>query len=337
MKILVTGAGGFLGRYVVRCLLARGHSVRALIRPASSAPNWGSRVDTRYGDLRSELDLPSLFDGIDGVMHLASATSGNEDTQFASSVVATERLLDAMTRSSVKRLIHISSLVVYDWSKAAGYMDENTPLLADPSGMGAYTIAKVWQERLVQDVAKKAALELTIARPGFIWGRNHVNIAAMGRRLGRSFLMFGPLTRLPLTHVYNCADCLVAMLENRNSIGRIYNIVDSDDVRVWRYVREYARRTHQSGALIPLPYRAGYWTARLASRISRTLFGAKGKLPSILTPTRFESQFKPLRYRTELLSETLGWTPPKPLDQCLNDSYSTEREDEDVAQPVSLT
>lgn len=273
MKVLVSGAGGFLGRSVVDRLLQRGHSVRAIVRPASSRPSWPDEVEVFRADLRVQEDLEQTFVGIDAVLHLAAATSGNEDTQFASTVVATERFLAAMSKSAVRRLVHVSSLVVYDWSKAKGCMDESTPLEDSPYDMGGYTIAKVWQERVVSRFARMHSWDLTIVRPGFIWGDGHEKIAGMGRQFGRIFVLFGPFTRLPLCHVSNCADCLTTAMENPAASGEIFNIIDGDDVRVRRYVREYAHRTGQRGFLLPVPYRVGLAVAQLAAFTSRNLFG----------------------------------------------------------------
>jgi nucleoside-diphosphate-sugar epimerase len=335
MKMLVSGAGGFLGRSVVDRLLERGHEVRAIVRPSSSKPPWPDTVEVFRADLRVQDGLVSAFDGVDAVLHLAAATSGNEDTQFASTVVATERFLDAMAKSTVKRLIHVSSLVVYDWSKARSCMDEKTPLENNPYAMGGYTIAKIWQERVVSRFAKKHSWDLTIARPGFIWGAGHAQIAGMGRQFGRIYLLFGPFTRLPLCHVDNCADCLVTAIENPAASGEIFNIIDGDDIRVWRYAREYARRTHQRGFLLPLPYRVGLGVAQLAALTSRSLFGSKGKLPSLLTPRRFESQFKPIRFSNRRVRSILNWTPRLSFDECLDASFGLEgaSEPEAVATP----
>jgi nucleoside-diphosphate-sugar epimerase len=200
MRVLVTGAGGFLGHQIVSQLLERGHSVRAMVRPASAEPHWGRDVEVFRADLRVSDNLTDAFENMDAVMHVAAATSGSEDIQFASSVVATERLLEAMSNSFVKRLVHVSSLVVYDWESAVGVLDEDTPLLNNPFDMGAYTIAKLWQERVVKNYAQAHDMDLTIMRPGFIWGTNHAKIAGMGRRFGRFYLLFGPFTRLPLSH-----------------------------------------------------------------------------------------------------------------------------------------
>src|SRR6185437_266350 len=137
MRVLVTGAGGFLGRHTVSRLLARGHSVRALVRPASPLPQWDGEVEAVRADLRTFGDA-GIFSGIDAVLHLAAATSGNEDVQFASTVDATERFLGLMANSSARRLVLVSSLAVYDWRQAVQTLDETTPVLKDVYGMGGY-------------------------------------------------------------------------------------------------------------------------------------------------------------------------------------------------------
>src|SRR5262249_46737353 len=145
---------GFLGRHVVARLLERGHAVRALVRPGAAPAGWAPGVEVVQADLRVG-DLAPLFADVDVVVHVAAATAGDEDTQFASSVVGTERLLEAMAGSGATRLVLVSSLVVYDWSRARGRMDEATPLARDVYGMGAYDIAKHWQERVAQRMAER--------------------------------------------------------------------------------------------------------------------------------------------------------------------------------------
>jgi nucleoside-diphosphate-sugar epimerase len=323
VKALVTGAGGFLGRHVVARLRERGHAVRAVLRPASVEPAAETGVEFVRADLRVQPDLAPLFDGVDAVLHLAAAVEGDEDTQFASTVVGTERFLDAMARTPVRRLVLVSSLVVYDWRRARGTMDEETPLAGDIYGMGAYDIAKYWQERTVSRMAAEHGFKLTVLRPGFIWGRGRAEIAGMGRVIGRAYLMIGPATRLPLTHVENCADCVVAGTESEAAIGGVFNVVDDDKVRVWRYAREHSRGTTRRGLPVPVPYAVGLGVAHLAASTSRFFFGRKGKLPSLLTPRRFEAQFKPLRYSSRRLRKVLGWTPPLSFRACLARTYGT--------------
>ena len=321
MRVLVSGAGGFLGRYVVDRLCARNHVVRAIVRPTSPAPNWPRGVEIFRADLELSNNLELAFAEIDAVIHLAVATGSSEHAQIASTISGTERFLNAMGRSKVRRLIHVSSLVVYDWAQVYGILDENSPLLDDLSDMGAYTMAKVHQERIVTTFTNDFAWHLTITRPGFIWGPQRALIAGMGRHRGPLYVMFGPLNCLPLCHIINCADCHVAMLENPAAIGEIFNVIDADSVRVWRYVLEYARRTGQPGLPVPIPYWLARATARLASLASDRL---KTHLPSFLTPRRFESQFKPVRFSNRKLQDVLAWEPPLSFEDCLELTYGLD-------------
>jgi len=130
VKALVTGANGFLGTAVVTALLTRGHRVRALIRPAAKSDDLISRGVTEIvrADLRAARDLEKAFDGIDVLIHLAASIDGGDDAQFASTVVGTERLLDAMARTACRRIVLASSFAVYDWSRITGTLDEDSPI-----------------------------------------------------------------------------------------------------------------------------------------------------------------------------------------------------------------
>jgi len=59
----------------------------------------------------------------------------------------------------------------------------------------------------------------------------------------------------------------------------------------------------------------------LAALVSRGLFGSKGKLPSLLTPRRFESQFKPIRFSNVKLQKKLSWMPRLGFNECLESSF----------------
>jgi UDP-glucose 4-epimerase len=324
MKVLVSGAGGFLGRYVVDELSRRGHAVRAIIRPKSTHPGWNTTVEIFRADLTFHDDLRAAFSEIDAVLHLAVAASGDESTKVVDSIIGTERFLQAMVKTKVTRFLHVSSLVVYDWTKAQSILNEETQLLNDFSEMSSYTIAKVRQEHTVTKFATDYSLRLTIARPGFIWGPQRTKIAGMGRHWPPFYLMFGPLNRLPLTHVSNCANCLVTMLERPAAIGKVFNIIDTDDIRVWRYVWEFARRNKQPGFPVPIPYYFALGAVRFTQFLRQRLLRTHPDQTSLLVPYRFESQFKPLCFSNQRLQDVLNWHAPLQFRECLAQSY-TER------------
>ena len=322
MKALVTGANGFLGRHVVAALLARGLEVRAMVRPAASldALGWPSSLEIFRADLRTSGELARAFEGVDVLIHLAAVVSGGEDAQFAGTVVGTERLLEAMVGSPCRRVVLCSTFSVYDYSSTRRTLDEESPLhqVPDVYGRDGYTISKWWQERVTRRFADAHGWDLTVLRPGFIWGRDHSYLAALGQQFGRHHLVIGPLTRIPMTHVENCADVFALAAADPRAYGRTLNIVDGPGEPIWRYLSDYMRGRGERGWRLPIPYWLAFAVVRLAFV---TVFRRATKVPAVLTPRRFEAMFKPLRFENRRLRETLGWTPPLDYSECLARTY----------------
>jgi UDP-glucose 4-epimerase len=334
MRALVTGANGFLGRHLVAALLARGVEVRALVRPAArlEALGWPASVEVVRADLRSARDLAGAFEGVDVLLHLAAAVSGGEDLQFAATVAGTERLLEAMAGTACRRLVLCSSFSVYDYGATRGTLDEGSPLhrVPDVYRRDGYTISKWWQERITRRLAERHGFELTVLRPGFIWGRDHGYLAGCGQQLGRHHLVIGPLTRLPLTHVENCADVFALAAVDPRARGQTLNVVDGPGQRVWCYLSDWQRGTGQRGWRLPIPWLLAIWAVRLAFV---TVFRTATKVPSVLIPERLESRLKPLRFENRRLRETLGWSPPLDYRECLARTYGPPLAGEAVSAP----
>jgi 2-alkyl-3-oxoalkanoate reductase len=323
MNLLVTGASGFLGQQVVRALLARGHQVRAMVRPATRLDElrWPAAVEIVRADLRSARDLEPAFDGIDVLVHLAASVSGREEEQFASTVIGTERLLEAASHSSCRRLVLASSFAVYDWSAISGTLDENSPIESSPDiyARDSYSITKSWQERIARRFAETHGWDLTVLRPGFIWGRQHAYLSALGQQVGPIHLVIGPTARMPMTHVENCADLFAIAATDSRACGHTFNVVDGEGERIWSFLGEYLRATGGRGVRIPIPYAVAFAVIRAAFA---TVFKRNDKLPQVLIPCRFESRLKPLRYTNQRAREILGWTPPLGFRECLARTFA---------------
>jgi nucleoside-diphosphate-sugar epimerase len=321
MRVLVTGANGFLGRHVVVALLGRGHNVRAMVRPAARFEDlgWPPSLEVFRADVRSTRYLEPAFDGVDALVHLAAPVANGEDL-FVGCVVGTERLLEAMSRTSCRRVILVSSFSVYDWSAISRNLDENSPVEPAPDlyDRDDYAIAKSWQEKVTRRFAERHGWDLTVLRPGFIWGRDRGYIAALGQRLGRLHIVIGPLSRIPLTHVENCADLVAQSVSHPRARGETFNVVDDDGPRIWSYLGAYLRGTGERGIRIPVPYHLASSLVRLAHA---TIFKRSMRLPNLLIPCRFESRLKPLRYSNRRARELLGWSPPLAFRECLSRSY----------------
>lgn len=329
MRVLVTGANGFLGQRVVAALLARGHEVRALIRPATCVEElgWPAAVEIFRADLRSTPDLEPAFDGVDVLVHLAAGMMARDDLQFAVTVTGTERLLGAMARGRCRRLVLASSFSVYDWSAIRGTLDESSPLEPAPDlyERDGYAIAKSWQERITRRFAEQHGWDLTVLRPGWIWGRGHSHLAALGRRAGRLEFVIGPFTRIPTTHVDNCADLFALAATDPRAQGQTFNVVDGEGERIWSFLGAHLRGSGERHIRIPVPYELAFALVRFAYS---TLFQRSTRLPHLLIPCRFEARLKPLRYTNRRARELLGWQPPLNALECRARTYGT------LAQPV---
>ena len=330
MRVLVTGATGFLGRHVVAAFLAKGDAVRLLVRPAAKIEhfNWPNEVQVFRADLRDSSDLLPAFEPqgdfgpIDCLVHLAAAVTGSEETQFAAGVVGTERLLGAMARSATRRIVLASSLSVYDWSHSHSRLSERSPVESDIYSRDGYAIAKFWQERVAGQYAQQHNWDLTILRPGFIWGFGNTYPACLGQRVGRLHLVFAPKARPPLTYVENCADAFVTVAGDTRALGRTYNVIDGDLLNSWELLQQHLRGTDASGWCIPIPYRLAHAGTKAAQIISRAIFREHGgKLPSILVPRRFEARFKPLTFEASDLQLQLGWKPPVSMSEALERAF----------------
>ena len=149
----------------MRRLRARGHTVRALVRRADPTllPD-DPGVEMVVADLRSASLAPLLY-GMDGVVHAAATTVGDEFTIFSGTVVATERLMAALANARVDRLLLVSSFSVYDWRAIRGTLRESSPLLAQPWSGRGYAAAKIWQERLAERRAQASGIDLHSCAP----------------------------------------------------------------------------------------------------------------------------------------------------------------------------
>jgi len=186
VKILVTGAGGFLGYHVVERLLAHGHSdIRCFFRDAAKAERIlplvnshpEAKIELCYGNLRSPSDCAKAVEGVSLGFHLAAAMKGAPAELFFDSVVVSRNLLEALeSRDPVDdkstRVVLVSSFGVYGVVPMGrgARIDELAPLETHPELRDPYSFSKLRQEQLFWDFQKKGGFELVVLRPGVLYG-----------------------------------------------------------------------------------------------------------------------------------------------------------------------
>lgn len=329
MKLLVTGASGFLGKYVVFEALRRGFQVRAAIRHTSDEKRLPWRNSDNLELIRTDLTqsegIEDALKGVDAVVHLAAAKQGNYDIQYANTVTATENLLTAMVAEKIKRLIAVSTFSVFDYLHipAGETIDENSPIEPQPWQRDVYAQTKLIQEKLFRDFEQRNQGEVTILRPGIVYGKNNLWNAHLGINIkNRLWVNIGGNTQLPLTYVENCACAIVNACVRTQAVGKTLNIIDNDLP---------TQKAYRSKILKLLPYQPSTvginWTVmRLFSQSAwlsnKVLFLGKLKLPGIFVPARLEARFKPFRYSNSNAVNTLDWQPYYSLDEALKRSFS---------------
>lgn len=315
MNILVTGAGGFLGRSVVATLLSRNHRVRAVVRSIPEPSKWPRPVEICRCDLAND-DLTAILAGVDAVIHLAGHSSAVDGLDAA--VRGTARLCEALSASQVKRVCHVSSLAVYDWSGVDKVLDEQCPLAGIATAPTDYARSKLRQEEFVKGLEGSKPI-VTIVRPGFIWGRTRLWVDGVGRRLPRAYLLVAPEASVPLTHVDNCADAVVtAALEGEGT----FNIVDEPSISRRQYLQAYVAGSGASGVVIPMSYQTGLRLVTSLRKVFKGMLKVK-RLPSLLDPIRFEGQFKPIVVSADRIRHELGWTPPLGFASAADRSFAS--------------
>jgi len=329
MKLCVTGATGFLGRFVVGEALRRGHSVRALVhRPADLAKlGWpaDAQLEQVKVDLRSKAGLADAVRGCDAVLHLAATKAGDLYAQFGGTVVATENLLWAMDQAGVKHIVAISSFAVYDYlhKRSFSVLDETSPLDEPMVDRDEYAQTKLIQERLVRETATAKGWTWTVLRPGMIFGRENLFNARVGMGgAGRTWVRTGAWAPIPLTYVENCAEAIVLAAERPEANGQVVNLVDDHPPTQRRYAKLLQSRTNPRPRIVPLSWTVLRTVARLGWLWNRFVLGGKAKVPGLLVPARLHARCKPLRYRNDKAKTVLGWSPRYTLEQAVDRSVA---------------
>ena len=185
MKVLVTGASGFIGGAVVRTLLARGVEVRALLRPGST-PNAPDpyAIETCSGDLRDARAVRAAAEGCAAIFHVGALYSFVADRRelHATNVEGTRNIIDA-ARAVRARLVHTSSISTVGGMRRGVMPDERQHATAAP---GPYKDSK-WQSECLVRQESERGLDAVIVNPTFPIGWGDVKPTPTGAMI-RDFL-----------------------------------------------------------------------------------------------------------------------------------------------------
>ena len=340
MKILITGAGGFLGKAIVERLLVHGETdLRCMLRDTSKASGLEA-IATRYpqarlefvaANLRNPAEIAPAIAGCDMVIHAAAALKGSPAEMFLDSVAASRNLLENVANELRPiRVVLVSSfgaMGVAELQRGA-LVDENTPLERHPEWRDVYSHTKLRQEQLFWEYQAKYGFELVVLRPGVIYGpggghfSNRVGLSLFGR-----FIHLGGSNLLPLTYVDNCAEAIVVAALHPESSNQIYNVVDDDLVTSRQYLALYKSKVRPVRS-IPIPYSALLWGSKMVERYSRR---SRGQLPAIFTPYKTKAMWAGNQFSNAKL-KSIGWRPLISTREGLERAFTAFRNEPEKAK-----
>ena len=169
MRDLVTGATGFTGGHLARGLLARGHTVRVLVREREKARELQTAgLDVAIGDIRDQAAVRAALQNIDVVYHIAAIyrqAGVTTATYRAVNSTAVGEIIEAASKAGVKRVVHCSTVGVHGDIKHPP-ANEDAPF----SPGDVYQDTKLEGEQLAREIGKQTGVEVTIVRPSGIYG-----------------------------------------------------------------------------------------------------------------------------------------------------------------------
>ncbi len=323
MTVLVTGAGGFLGRALVRELLQAGHRVRAMVRPGGDTSALDARAELFRGDATHAASLREAARGCPRVYHLAGVRrAADRESFFRVNAGSTELLLRACLEvgAARERFVLAGSLAACGPSREGRQEDEPFEP-AEPYGE-----SKAEAERITFRYSDR--LPVSVGRPPRILGPGDRENLFFFRIVAKGvvFRILGPERPLSFIDVDDCARGFLLLGEHQAAVGQAFFLAARERTSVEGLQREVARALDVSPRTVPVPPAALSALAWAADRVT-TATGYKLPLNRKLARQVLAPGWT---CGTEKAERLLGFSARTPLSESVARSARYYRENGDL-------
>lgn len=228
-KVLVTGATGFLGKYIVKELSQHGYQVRAFGRNKTIGQALeNSFVSFYQGDLTKKKDIEEACKGMDYVVHAGALSTvwGDWESFYQTNVMGTQYVLESCQKQKVKRLVYISSPSIYTAAKNQFNIKESEA--PQENNLNNYIRSKLASEKLFEKYPNVPSI---ILRPRGLFEIGDTSILPRVIKLSQTFgipLISGGKQVMDMTCVENVALAIRLALEAASAHGQVYNITNGE-------------------------------------------------------------------------------------------------------------
>jgi len=301
MKVLVTGANGFVGRVVVETLLAQGLSVAGAVRSSAAAHNLpAGSAPVCIGDIDGSTDWSAALDKVEVVVHLAARVHVMQESDpdplgsfRRVNVAGTERLARMAAERGVRRLIFLSTVKVN-----GEFSSPDRPFTeADvPAPQDDYGLSKWEAEQALNRIAADTGIQVIVLRPPLVYGPdvkgNFLRLLNLVR-LGVPLPLGSVDNRRSMLYVENLADLLCHCAVSSHASPGTFLVADGEDLSTVELLKQTARLMGRPSRVFVFPPR---WLAVL-SRLAGKTQEYKRLAGSLCIDSR-------------LVRSSFGWHPP---------------------------
>lgn len=265
MKVLVTGADGFIGSHLVEELVKKGYRVKAFVY-YNSFNTWGwldtlskdimVNVEIFQGDIRDPNGVEEAMKDVEAVFHLAALIAipfsyYSPDTYVDTNIKGTLNVLQAARKLGTKRVLVTSTSEVYGTAQYVP-IDEKHPF----QGQSPYSATKIGADRLAESFYRSFQLPVTIVRPFNTYGPRQSARAVIPTIItqllaGREEIKLGALTPTrDFNYVKDTAKGFISIYESDKTIGEEINIATQKEISIGELAEELIRQINPKARII---------------------------------------------------------------------------------------
>lgn len=265
MKVLVTGADGFIGSHLVEELVKKGYEVRAFVY-YNSFNTWGwldtlpgsvmEHVEIFQGDIRDPNGVRVAMQQAEAVFHLAALIAipfsyHSPDTYVDTNIKGTLNVLQAARELGTRRVLITSTSEVYGTAQYVP-IDEKHPF----QGQSPYSATKIGADRLAESFYRSFNLPVTIVRPFNTYGPRQSARAVIPTVItqllaGKTEIKLGSLTPTrDFNYVKDTANGFISIFESDQTIGEEINIATQKEISIGTLAEELIRQINPDAQII---------------------------------------------------------------------------------------